>query len=409
MQNKNISKTIKKSTSKIGSSVVRRKNRTLEDGNTEGSANDHAVFESEFHLLTKNLGSIPLWQINLLRGTNDQYMSDALKMIDTEEKQLQAISDLWQIIKAQPKYKTLKEPNLSAQDSPSQVLQYILKKLGALANGLEWNIDIYSEGRKLRYQFVVKKYYPNHQVRGNAHFMALDFLPALEIKDKQLHDIIIEIVALVSKKAFVPLWDEDGDYSAAEKYLWSNVEKEYSSSRIIANYEHYTHGKPPEYLKKINSRKKVATQHSVYAACKGYNWKSDRQRQIAYWMRLGMRLAEAKDCIENHTYIPEFDTEKERCITPYRNYKFIWSNHNNDLVNARASKCWKDDDKRFGKYRPISFTITKPGEKMQPIKVSQFPIMLDEFLGLGEYYFQRKYEQYFYKDTLRKTYSPWEI
>ncbi len=283
--------------------ITGKSNRTLSNGSAKRAENDSAISGTNFHLLTSELRSIPLWQLALLVGSaKGDLLPNLLQIIDTEEKQLQCISDLWLIVKAQPEYKGLKDPNFSEGESPQRIIQWLLRKLGPLAKGKGWTVDTYKEGRKIHYRFVVVQGYPECFVRHREVFLPIDFLPMLEKKDKQLHDMIIEVLALVSRKAKIPLWDEDGDFSEAldmlvtgrEMYndeLNSEVFGTQSTLRHQRQRELYRDGLPAQYLRKIKVRGKQASRSSFTKLNQGY-YNSDmsiRKKQILNWLWDGVK------------------------------------------------------------------------------------------------------------------------
>lgn len=185
------------------------------NGDQQTHTDDDAIRWPRFSVLAAKLGTITKFEMLAHFGSSDEKQHEILNMIDTEEKQLQAIGDLYQIVKAQPKYKNLKDRNWPAETSPLEIIVWLLRKLGPLAEGKEWRIDTYKEGRKTRFRFVIWDGFSSQYIKCDEVHFPLDFLPLLKKRDEELHDMIVDTVALVSRCNKIPIWDNDGDYSDA--------------------------------------------------------------------------------------------------------------------------------------------------------------------------------------------------
>jgi hypothetical protein len=356
------------------------------------------------HLLGSQLKRMPLMFMS--HGTGKDFSnskSNLLSIIDTEEKQLQAVSDLYQIVKAQPKYKNLKEPVWDVTTAPIEVIYWLLRKLGPLAEGEAWTIDTYKEGRKLRYQFIVYRHYHRQHVKDREEYIPLDFLPFLKNRDQPLHDMIIDLIALVSKANKIPLWDEDGDFSKGMMDLFAD--RWLATELYSMQFDCYNTGPAAEYLKLIKKRRRVVTERSIQEMLEKYNAKSERKSQMIWWIKKGLSLAKDKQCITTNTYIPHFWTGTP--ITPYRMYKFVWSLHDKDILRQRAYAIMKKDEKD-GEFLPLEFSITRPGQKVKPIKHDRFPIRLYDFMSHAVAMLFWRYKDYYYRDRLSAPETPSE-
>ena len=383
------------------SHIVRRNNRTGSDGSGETGV-DHTIFsESGFHLL--DLSPKPLFEISMMTGVPHWNDKGLLDIINTEAKQLQAIGDLYSIVKAQPKYKNLKEPNWTESTSPIKVLNWLLRKLGPLAKGDNWTVDTYDDKGVKRYRFVVYRYYHSPLVKNRQEFMPLDFLPGLLKRDKPLHDMIIAMVALVSKINKIPLWDEDGDYSKVLEDIISQDDSH--NERLYLQQVSYREGLANHYLKLIKKVRRSVTVESVEKIFRSYNNNSERKHSIIWWIKAGFDLVSKKQSIHKNTYVPDFI--KGNPVTPYRLYKFIWSSHDNDYVNVKARNRLKKDNE-LGSLIPIEFSITKPGQKVKPIVSDSFPKTLYAFMSHGVSHVLWRYRQYYYRNQLNEQRTPAE-
>lgn len=327
-------------------------------------------------------------------------------MIDTEVKQLQAIEDLYGIVKAQPKYKLLKEPNWKAETPPIQVLTWLLRKLGPLAKGNRWMIDTYQQGKKTRYCLVVWKNFYSYDLKYQEQYLPLDFLPALKKRDQPLHDLIIDTVALVSKCNKIPLWDEDGDFSEQLDVI-RNAPIRTGNTVLDRQIISYTNGPAAEYLRLIKRRRRQVTVKGVKDAITAYNDNSDRKGYMKIWLRKGIDLAADSEHLGPWNFTPHHVAGNP--ISPDRQYKFIWSGHTNDVVFKRTQDKMKRDAK-IGDFYPVMYSITKPGAKVLPLKIERyaFPTFLSNFMDWGERLIFHRYREYFIKDQYKKQETPAE-
>jgi hypothetical protein len=359
---------------------------TGKNGGAKGGKDIDAIAGPRIHLLAKELRSYSKLEVSFLNGDST---SKFYRLIDTEAKQLQAIEDLYRIIKAQPKYKNLKEPNWKVETSPAVVLLWLLKKLGPLSRGARWTIDGYMEGKKLRYQYVLFDKYPSDRIKPRCEFLPLCFLPRLKKKDELLHDVIVDIIALVSRNNKVPLWDEDGDYSDALEDL-INTNGETNFHGINEDYKQYTEGLAAEYLGLIKKRKKKVTAAEIREKMARFEKMSQRKQSAEWWVKIGLNLASFKDQIRNHSYIaPDQDG---KVIEPWRLYKFVWSTDVKDFLHYDV-KNWLA---RQSAQVPVMKSVTKPGRKITYPQESQFPLYLYRFMSVGVKHFQWWYRDYYF-------------
>lgn len=329
---------------------------------------------------------------------------DILAIIDTEDKQLQAIEDLYFILKAQPKYKRLADRQWKKDTPPLEILLWILRKLGTLAKGNRWTVDTFREGKRDRYKFVVFKTYSRLQIHTDDEHIPLDFLPFLLKRDKPLHDMIIDLVALVSRKNNIPLWIEDGDYSAALDNLVSGSET--GIRQLDAQRENYSTGVAVQYAQLLTKRRKSVTVESVSKQLAAYNCKSQRQQTVTWWIRTGIFLAKTGGSIVDHSYVPAYLSGYP--VSPYRLYKFVWSLHQNDYLKTRAFDQLNLDEEDSGLYLPVMFSTAKPGQRLKDLSEATFPVQLYDFMERGRKMFTTWYRDYFYKDFLNRPIPPAE-
>ena len=393
-----------------GTAVVPRNFKKKKDGGRQTRKVAAATGGIGLHLLEKQLRPISLFEINMLtKGKSDgldyasHYERDLFGIVDTEAKQLQAIEDLYAIVKAQPKYKKMKEPSWCTDESPLVVLHWLLRKLGPLANGQRWTIDTYMDGDTTRYMFVVYKYYHSQLLEHFRRYVPLDFLPSLKKRDQPLHDIMVDVFALVSKRNKIPLWDEDGDFSEVLKQMPDTLS--YVSEVMDRQIHSYTCGTADEYLKLLKSRRKIVTKEIINAQCLQYTFSSQRKREIADWVYRAKVLADTRKCITANSYVPNYTSGNP--VTPYRQYKLIWSNHENDILYTKACQKIERDKNTSGNFFPMEFSITKPGQKVKPIRSDNFPVALYGFMDDILSILLGRYIRYFYKSAMMaEIYTP---
>lgn len=389
--------------------------RKKSNGSSQAGTNSFAGHGTGLHLLT--FKSKPLFEVEMLAGGAETSKGKSvLGMIDTEAKQLQAIEDLWAIVRAQPKYKTINSPSWDPETSPITIIQYLLRKLGPLAGGNRWTIDTYQEGKKTRYRFVVYRFYPSNRVRNRNVYLPLDFLPGLEKRDKNLHDLFVDVIALVSRDVKIPLWDEDGDYSEGldelltARNMTDKLRGDMFGDTTLARHGRqrtiYSTGIAAQYLSLIRQRMKAITPENIKN--RAWNGKSGRLRELLYQIKKGADLAKKKDQIRNYTFIPNYKGFGYEAISPYRSYKFIWSQHNGDILEHYAYNKLQHDENNAGGYLPVAFAIAKPGQKLPSLNQSDFPCLLDDWIGWTEYLITRRYCDYFYKKGHEEILSPSE-
>lgn len=383
--------------------VVKSSNRKGKNGSGKAGTHESASFGPRLYFLESTLRSKSLFELSIRSSSSEPGVDQLLKIVDTEEKQLQAIVDLYAIVKAQPKYRKSKEPNWKESDTPIEILHWLLRKLGPLAKGNQWTIDTYQDGRNKRFRFVVFKKYSGNKIVDREEHLPLDFLPFLKKRDQQMHDMIIDVVALVSKNNKIPLWDEDGDFSIQIE----DLKKESTSwnYQLDAQRLSYSTGPAAEYLRLIHERQKSVKAFDVTKQMVAYDASSQRKESIMWWLRSGIQLASNKQDISINTYVPDYVNGSP--ITPFRTYKFVWSVHQHDVVKVRAHKQMKKDLKA-GNYMPLMFSITLPGQKVKDLKYDPFPEYLYDFLSTGFKMVCYRYREYFYKNMLDEEKTPVE-
>ena len=257
----------------------------------------------------------------------------------------------------------------------------------------------------MHYRLVVYRYYNSQQVKERFEFIPLDFLPSLLKKDMPLHNLIIDTIALVSRENLIPLWDEDGDYSEKLKKTLDLPLKDNSVAK--GQISSYANGVASKYLSLVKERREVITRDDIIKQVNDYDNNSQRKNLIIWWVKKGIRLSKTRQNITENTFIPSYTNCK--AITPYRSYKFIWSNHKNDIINKVVKKSMLDEYKSNGMILPLEFSIALPGEVRMPIEYDDFPVELYDFMSTGVSIFLWRYKDYFYKKQMEKNLTPSEI
>lgn len=405
MQKTSIKRSTKRIAQQTGTNHKPGKNGKGQNGSSKGKPAADASDGIGLNHLAKQLRSIPLFEYSFMIGDfGDKHkrFSHLMNTINTVEKQLQCIEDLYKIVKAQPQYKNLKEAVWNEDTNPLQVIYWLLRKLGPLAKGESWTVDTYTEKKQIRFRFVVYKYYNSHELKNREEFIPMDFLPTLKKRDLPLHDLIIDTIALVSKVNKIPLWDEDGDFSAGLKELKT---MNFLSKSKKRQFYSYTKGTAAKYLKHLKQRRKEVTRDSLNNLFSAYKPVSQRKQDMMWWVRRAFDLVSYNQCIQANTYIPHF--MPDNVVSPYRMYKFVWSLHDNDIIKIKAWDKLKKDDV-YGSYLPLKFSIAKPGQILQPIGQDPFPLKLYEFMSYGHSLFIWRYRQYFYKNLFNEPLTPSE-
>jgi hypothetical protein len=390
--------TKRKALQAAGKPAVKKQGRAHTDGDRKTSVSAAPLARIGLHVLERQLESKSILQLALSSGlTHLSPTKGLLDIVDTKENQLQAIADLYEIMIAQPKYKKLAGKQWNANVEPITVLQWILRKLGALADGEDWTVDTYQEDGHARYCFVVTKPYSAlyssfgaPPFRGGMRFLDLEFLPHLVKRDLPMHDLIIDIVALVSKVNKVPLWDEDGEYSGAMEI--AQKDSYYRSEWIMHRVAPYLPGGiADKYLKLIKARRRTVSVADIYEKLRTYQATSQRKEGFVWWIKRGLEVVDKKQNIRACTYIPGYENRPH--MTPWQMYKFIWRKWDRDPVHEIAQAAL-EDLRKHKSYKPINFSITKPGKIMKPVEIDSYPAYLDQFMGL--HHFSRGYINYYY-------------
>lgn len=380
-----------------------RPGRSVEDGQSKAGVDIAAVNEPGFHLLSRELRPITRFESF---SASDHEDGSLLATIDTEEKQLQAIVDLYQVLKAQPKYKDLRDPVLKVAMPPVTVLKWILRKLGPLAEGNKWTVDTYRAGSKIRYRFVIYKAFYAYYLKPKEIYFPFDFLPALKRRDQPLHDLIIDVFALVSRNNNLPIWDEDGDYSEELKIL--RREKTPTGNSVLdIQVFNYQKGPAAQYLALLKTRRKVVNLSSTLKKLDAYKDDSDRKGDIKSWLRDGLYIAKTRADLRPWSYVPHH--LQENPIGPFRQYKVVWSVHANDVIQLRAAGKMQKDAKS-GDYYPVMFSSARPGERLKPLNTDrfQFPANFYWFLEHGWRILFTRHHKYFYKQAFASQETPAE-
>lgn len=384
------------------------KGRAGQNGSEQRGAAAAGITGPRFHLLEKELRTLPLFELAMLNGDDmENKFPGLMQMVNKEAKQLQAIEDLYRIVKAQPKYKQLKDATWKADTPPIRVIMWLLRKLGPLAGGASWTVDTYKQGGKTRYRFVIYKDYHRQDVGHREEYLPLDFLPRLKKRDEQLHDMMIDTVALVSRNNKIPLWDEDGDFSEMLKDLLQVPRGGYDVHRLKVQHQIYCPaGIAGKYLKLIKQTRKTVSISGLAKKVAAYDAKSYRKQCAISWIKRGIRLAETKENISPFSYHPNYLPGDP--VSAEQQYKFIWSHHSNDILKIRAFHKLKKAAEKYGDYYPLRFSIAKPGQVLKPLPEANFPGKLYDFLDFGVKHFCYTNRQYYYGEAFNKDRTPSE-
>jgi hypothetical protein len=382
----------------VGQNPYRKFKHPGKDGGAERTKANNAIAEPGIHFL-KGIGSISSFETAIHLNKTDELLS----FFDTEEKQLKAIKDLYSIVKAQPCYKNMKEPDWIIDDEPLKILVWVLRKLGRLAEGDNWSIDVEGRSRNSKYVFVIHRAFNRNIFREREEYFPLDFLPGLKNRDEPLHDLIISVIALTSARNSIPLWDEDGDFSVALASFDTSTTSD--NSYYLRQRQSYKFGDASEYLQLVKEKRNVITERDIINQLANYNCNSQRKQSIVWWIKNGLRLAATGKNIQPFNYIPSYHTKP--VITPDRQYKYVWSLHNHDVLKVKAFHSMNIQAKE-GDYYPIMFSITRPGEVLNKIHVGDFPVQLFDFLDYGIKLFMYRHREYFYKQQFDDQMTPSE-
>lgn len=385
-----------------------------EDAGTTSEAGSTAGGGVNFSVLEKDLRKVSMFELGVRAGFVDR----CLGMIDTEEKQLQAIGDLYTIVRAHPKYKNLKEPVWTEKNTPIDVLYWLLRKLGPLASGRAWTVDTYEHKGKTRYKFVYhvnyrpvvtytsygREHYGNFMnMYAGEYIVPLDFLPYLLKRDKPLHDMIVDVVALVARYNKVPLWDNDGDFSAGVEKLLDPEDDTINNNEIAYKQRDiYKGGVAAQYLKAIRKRSREVTPDLVNKQAFAYEAGSNRKRDVLSWIVDGIVMARQNGNIAD-CWHPSYTPAGT--IVPFRKYKFVWSLHKHDYVKNYAYNRLNSDKAKYREIIPVLTHELLPTCK-EEIVADYHPERLSAFMNEGFKMFFCRYEEYFYGMRLRAEISP---
>lgn len=418
------SKKAVRSASKARPAVAGKKLGAPVNGSQQGIVDAGTGAGIGLHFLAEQLRPLACMEKVLLTGKcdwNDRPMEfDEMAMVQTESDMLQCIEDMSAIVRAQPKYKKLNDNKFTTDTPPFQVLQWLLRKLSPLANGHEWTVDTYMERKKKRFRFVIFRYYNSQQVWAATMQFPLDFLPLIKKKDLALHDMIIDVIAMVSKYNKVPLWDEDGDYSKVLKeVLESEPETIHYKNLGISEQSPldkvrmlYSKGPAAEYLQLLKKRRRAVSIATVGAHLVNYKNKSgrelsQRQNSLVWWVKGAMQLADTRQTIAPFNFVANFENSKYP-VDANRYYKFVWSTHGSDYIEIKADKAMEKDESKWGKFIPVEVSIAKPGQVLRPFKYDDFPAVLCGWMRHSRSHFVNHYTDYYYKNTFNENITPSE-
>jgi hypothetical protein len=327
-------------------------------------------------------------------GANHDYRGEyrtLLAHFKTPAQQLNAIEDLYAIVKAQPVYRNLKEPNWTEQTHPLDVLQWLLRKLSPLAKGADWTVDTIpgSDPQLPRYRFVILQRYHSQRVTYRIYNFPLEFLPKIHQADPHLHDLLVDTIAYLSKHAHIPFWDADGDYNRVIERLTPISQLEPGSRQHLLNsiYQKYP---AAIYLQLLKQRRKLVTEKDIKQKMEAWQARpSERRRRVLDWCRQCLRT---KGNLAEQTFIPNYMHLHPKIVGPQQHFKFIWSRHEHDAVNREVEKNWRN----CKQYLPVAFSVALPGQILKPIAVSKYPEQLTELMKWTEAVFMRLHGQYFF-------------
>lgn len=412
MQKQSTKKIAGSETRAAGSHLYGQADRKGQNGSTETRGRHDDLGEYGLSVLARSLRTIPFFEADVLRGgentEEDEIKDRDHEMFGTEAKQLQAIEDLYGVLKAQPAYKKIKEPSWNADTLPFQVITWLLKRLGRLAQGRRWTCTEYKVKGRSRYAFSIYEYFHSQKVMPRSFHQCLDFLPTLEQKDKPLHDLFVDTIALVSKNCHIPFWDEDGDFEIEYRKLIKEV-KSLPSDYVRMNTKErqtwiYSWGPAARYLRLLKQRRHDVTPQHIYSKMSRYKFVSQRQRFARGLFRWALKL---KGNMRDYTLIP---AHRPNAVTPYRLYKFVWSDSKHDIVESKAWKRLEHDQNHSGRYLPVRYITSKPGQVFDKFpETDKFPEDLCQWLRWFEVVlFGAGQRDYYYKDYYDSSETPTE-
>jgi hypothetical protein len=387
------------------------------DGSGQVRAHGSGCTTSGFHLLVNDLGSVSLLNAALSGMEMKEFDKKLVALVQNKTDLLQCIDDMYLIVKAQPKYKKLNDDKFKAGTPPIVVLQWLIRKLAILANGKEWTVDTYMQGKKRRFLFVIYDYYRSQDVTTNNRHIPLDFLPNIKKKDPLFHDLIIETVAMNSRWNKIPLWDEDGEYSKILNQLLKEKAKpvEYKNLGITEMSVTqrmqllYSKGPAAEYLALIKKRRKEANTLTVSTLFqKWFHSKKELSQRECYlksMFRQAYEAAQTKEDIRKFQYVPEYRGKHQHYVA-YDRYKYIWSNHNNDYLYKMHDKYEK-----YGgtEYLPVMFEKIYPGKAIKGWKDNDYPeILCGLFKTMYSCFVSGSHVFYYYKNQMKEQLTPGE-
>ncbi len=305
---------------------------------------------------------------------------DLLKNTDLHTK---LVSDLYPIIKKHPKF--IDNANWKPSSNIREVLVWLINRINELI-GSEYGWRIVSESYENKYTIVT---FYQHEVNASVYYsIPLSFLPELKQQNSFLHDVILDMLALIKSGTCINAWYEengewaldwmmddfnnqleDGDLSTNEIKDWENTIKAYSKG-IATQYEE---------LLTYNT----ATLQSLEIAAGILNPKNPLESQFTLWIHNGISLIKEKENIGSFCFDPDDPLlTGDNPLMPERYVFYCWD------FDDHFYKCYEDclqsTFNEYGTLPFISWKLTKQDSQSFNIpEISSFPKRLTDFFAQG--------------------------
>lgn len=251
-------------------------------------------------------------------------------LLDTEEKILQALEDLYPLIFT---VKGFKDNNRwSDKSSPAEVFHDMFLKLHNLIENESIVLSLRDGHYKL--SMMVPVYFdiscPN---------LPVYFVAALEPIDKTLFNLCFYLVVYVMKRIGIGDWEEEN-----ENYIYGQIEEglsymktEYGSGdheKEIAELEeaYRVYGKNGEATKFHKRLLHTSCSKKIWLKeFSDYKPRTQIEKDIYQWLEQGKKLMEQDDSIHNYIHISkeimeDYEGGGEKPVTPDESVKVMWRN-----------------------------------------------------------------------------------
>lgn len=346
--------------------------------------------------LNNGIRSINEIKVAIQQGRSGHTINDFLKNSTLHEK---LVRNLYAIIKNHPKF--IDKTNWNKSTTIQEVLLWLIDQFNNLI-GLEYEWRIVCDSDEENYRVVT---YYEHDIDSSVYYsIPLSFLPLLKKRNKILHDIVVDMLALIKSKISIDCWyDEygewalewirddfqnridDEDLKPEEKKHWKNT------------IEIYTEGVAVEYEGLLIEN--TATVKSLEKTVGKFEPKTQTEELFFLWIIDGISLLKEKGSIHDFCFNPSDPyMDEDNPLMPNRYIFYAW-NFDDQYYNCYES-CLQSTFNEYGTLPFISWELTKPESKTFNIpKQSSFPKMLTDFFSKGLDLINEFKKQYNAKDT----------